>query len=172
MSPREEDGRPVTFENIRLMYRNFSGVKGMYHPEGYRHFSILVEDEKLAKEMEDEGWNIRWPKPLEDGTPRIPLLEVRVLFNWKPPPRVIMISSRGKTTLSEDIVNLLDWADIVHADVVLRPRFWVDERDGGKRKIKAYLKTGYFTIREDELEMKYIDVPESAAAVIMGEEGG
>jgi len=66
-----------------------------------------------------------------------------------------MITSRGRTTLREDDVELLDWADIRIADLIVRPYEWAVN---GKTGIKAYLQSIFVTIDEDALELKYSEV--------------
>jgi hypothetical protein len=85
----------------------------------------------------------------------------------KNPPRIVLITSRGKTNLDESMVSLLDWADIENVDMIVRPYNW---DVNGKTGIKAYVKSLYVTIREDELELKYLDVPDSGQSAIMAPE--
>jgi hypothetical protein len=79
-----------------------------------------------------------------------------------------MLTSRGKTNLDEDMVDILDWADVVKADVIIRPYEW---EVNGKSGVKAYLQSIYVTIEEDDLERKYGDVPDSAASAVIPEMG-
>ena len=79
------------------------------------------------------------------------------------PPKIIIISRRGQTPLSEDEINMLDWAEIETVDVSINPSSW---EVNGAHGIKAYLKSIYVTIVEDELDEKYYDVPDSALSSI------
>jgi hypothetical protein len=63
-----------------------------------------------------------------------------------------MIANGVRTHITEDLVDLLDAVDILNVDLVVRPYKWEVQGNGG---IKAYLKTLFVTIEEDELERKY-----------------
>jgi hypothetical protein len=118
----------------------------------------------LAHRLEADGWNVRWLDPKEEGDERQAYLQVAVSYGVMP-PQIILISSRGKTLLSEESVNILDWADIKAVDLILRPYNW---DVNGKSGVKAYVKSMYVTIHEDEFAAKYYDVPDSAEESIGG----
>lgn len=153
---------PVTLEGVRIIFRNFTGAEGRFNAKGDRNFNVLIDDEN-AKIMAEDGWNIKWLQPREEGDLPQARLEVAVKYGKGAPPKVVLIGSRGKTHLNEDMVAVLDWADIENVDMIIRPYEW---EVNGRSGIKAYLKSIYVTIREDELEMKYLDVPDSAAAAL------
>jgi hypothetical protein len=154
--------QPVVLEDCRIIFRNFSGEEGRYNAKGQRNFNVLLGDEEATRMLAD-GWNVKYLQPREEGEDPQPRLEVSVHFG-KNPPRIVLITSRGKTPLDESMVNLLDYAEITNVDMIIRPYAWeVSDRTG----IKAYLKSIYVTIREDALEKKYLDVPDSAAVAIM-----
>jgi hypothetical protein len=67
----------------------------------------------------------------------------------------VLITSRGRTNLDENAVEMLDWADILNVDLMVRPYEW---NVNGKTGIKAYLQSIYVTIQEDELERKYSEL--------------
>lgn len=147
----------VVIENARIIFRNFAGKEGKYNREGDRNFAVLLDDQ-VAKDMEEDGWNIKWLEPREEGDPRQAYIAVSVNFKGRP-PRIVMITSRGRTPLSEDEVELLDWADIKTTDLILNPYSWAVS---GKSGIKAYLRSMFVTIAEDALELKYADLEDAS----------
>ena len=146
--------RNVVMEDMRIIFRNFAGKEGMYNREGDRNFSVLLDDQ-VATAMAKDGWNVKWLKAREEGEAEQAYLQVSVNFKGRP-PSVVMITSRGRTNLTEDDVELLDWADIRVADLIVRPYDW---SVNGKSGIKAYLQSIFVTIEEDALQLKYGDIP-------------
>jgi hypothetical protein len=141
----------VLMEDVRITFRNFAGREGPYNREGERNFCIIL-DHELATAMENDGWNVKYLKARDEDEEDQPYIQVSVNFKGPLPPRVVMITSRGRTTLDEADVEMLDWADIRMVDAIIRPYEWLVN---GKTGIKAYLKSIYVTIEEDELELKY-----------------
>lgn len=145
----------VLMEGVRIIFRNFSGKEGQYNREGDRNFAVLLDD-KTAEAMAEDGWNIKWLKPREDDEDAQEQAYLQVSLNFKGrPPRIVIITSRGRTNLDEESVEMLDWADIQNVDLIVRPYAW---EVNGKTGIKAYLQSIYATIEEDELEKKYADM--------------
>lgn len=148
----------ATLENVKIAFRNFAGKEGQYNREGDRNFAVLLDDD-IAEQMAKDGWNVKVLKPRdEEDTPQA-YLQVTVGYGGGRPPQVTMISSRGRTNLGEDEVGILDWADISNVDLTIRPYHWTVN---GKSGIKAYLYKIFVTIEEDELDLKYADIPDSA----------
>lgn len=145
----------VMMEGVRIIFRNFSGKEGQYNREGDRNFAVLI-DEKTADAMATDGWNVKVLAPRDDEEGSLPqsYLPVAVNFNGRP-PRIVMITSRNRTTLDESQVETLDWVDIVNVDLIVRPYSW---EVNGKSGIKAYLQSMYITIEEDPLEAKYSEL--------------
>lgn len=149
----------VVMEDVRIVFRNFAGKEGMYNSEGDRNFAVLLDD-KPADDLIKLGWNVKWLKPREmdegdEGDEHAqPYLPVAVGYKGRP-PLIVMITSRGRTNLDEDSVEVLDWADILTVDLIVRPFDWVVN---GKTGRKAYLKSLFVTINEDALELKYSDL--------------
>jgi len=143
----------VVIEDARIILRNFRGAEGQYNREGDRNFAVIL-DEPIAKMMADDGWNVKRFKEREPGEPTQAFLPVTVNFRGRP-PKIVMITSRGRTPLGEDEIELLDWADILTADLIIRPYEWAIN---GKTGISAYLKSLFVTIDEDVLDRKYADL--------------
>lgn len=144
------DRKTFMVEGGRIIFRNFSGRETMYNTRGSRNFAVELEEDAARKMLED-GWNVKFPEPGEEEETRAPHIQVALRFDILP-PKIIMITSTARTVLKEDTVELLDWADIKNADLIANGSEW---SVGGKSGIKAYLKSLYITVEEDELERKY-----------------
>lgn len=141
-------------EDARLVFRNFAGAEGPYNREGDRNFCVLLDPE-TAENMLRDGWNIKFLKSREEGEIDQPYIQVTVGFGKGRPPKLVMITSKGRTDLGEDECEIFDWCDISVADLIIRPYNW---SVGGRGGVKAYLKSLFLTVREDELDLKYADV--------------
>lgn len=149
--------REVVINDARLIFRNFAGKRTEYNAEGRRNFCVVLDNE-IAQKMADDGWNVKWPKTVDpDRDPLPPYIQVAVRFD-NYPPAVYLVTSRGKTRLDEDTVSGLDWAEIEKVDLKITGSQW---QHGNKTGIKAYLKSMFVTIVEDELEMRYADIPDA-----------
>lgn len=147
----------IRIENADIRFKNFSGAEGQFNPAGRRNFCVLF-DEQQAEELMAAGWNIRMLRPQDEGDAPQPYMQVAVSFS-NVPPKVVLITSRGKTQLDEETINMLDYAKFANVDLAISPYHW---QVSGRSGVKAYLKTMYVTLEEDEFESKYIDVPDSA----------
>lgn len=152
------------FEGVRLIFKNFTGRETMYNQAGSRNFGILLTPEQ-ADYLSSNGWNVKTTKEREGDDGEVlgnePFLPVAVGYKGRP-PTVVLISSRGRTNLGQDEVEMLDYADIADVDVMVRAYDWVLKSGASGRK--AYLKSIYVTINEDELALKYADVPHVSSA--------
>lgn len=143
-------------DDAQIRFRNFSGNPGQYNAQGQRNFCVLLPDD-IAEVMKGDGWNIKYLKAREEGDKEQAYIKVKVNFAGPRPPKIWMITSRGRRQLDEDMVSILDWADFAKVDLIMSPyKYDVN----GNQGVSAYLQTIFVTIREDELEQRYADVPE------------
>ncbi len=150
-----QNDNTVLMEGVRIIFRNFSGKEGQYNREGDRNFAVLLDD-KVAAAMADDNWNVKWLRPRTEEEGETPQAYLPISVNFKGrPPRIVLITSRGRTNLDEDQVEMLDWVDIITVDLIVRPYEWTVNQKSG---VKAYLQSIYVTIEEDALELKYSEL--------------
>lgn len=142
----------VLMEGVRIVFRNFEGKEGPYNKAGDRNFAVLLDPE-VAKMMAEDGWNVKWLKPREEDEIEEEQAYLPVSLRYDVfPPNVTLVTSHNRTQLDESTIEMLDYADIVNVDLIVRPYTWqVNQKTG----IKAYVKTMFVTIEEDALVRKY-----------------
>lgn len=145
-----DEVKTFMIEDAPIIFRNFAGKEGQYNREGDRNFAVILPEDVAAR-MLDDGWNVRYLEPREEGDVPTPYISVSVNFKNRP-PRVVMLTSTTRTQLDEESVEILDWADIQTADLIARGYDW---NVNGKTGTKAYLQSLFVTIEEDALERKY-----------------
>lgn len=141
----------ISIEGAKIMFRNFRGEPDKFNREGKRSFCVAIEDPVMANELRADGWNVKQLKPHEEGDDPLDYIQVAVSYG-NVPPKIYLITSAGKTLLDEDTVETVDYADIENVDLIIRPYEW---EVNGKTGVKAYAKTMYITIVEDEFASKY-----------------
>ena len=146
----------LVIENAHLLFRSFSGRESKYNRAGQRNFCVYIEDPDDAKRLEEDGWNIRVRAPREEGEEPRYYLQVAVSFE-NIPPTVYMITKRKKVRLDEESIDTLDFAEIRNVDLTIRPYNWVIQEGTKNEKsgVKAYLRSLYVVIEEDEFAEKY-----------------
>lgn len=150
MAKQRIEERPM-FENCKIIFRNFKGEQSQYNRAGDRNFCVVIEDAAVADRLAADGWNIKHLPPLDEGDEGTSYLPVALSFS-NVPPTVVMLSSKGRTHLDESTIDILDYAEIENVDLIVNPYNW---EVNGKSGVKAYVKSMYVTIREDELARKY-----------------
>mgnify|MGYP003428549536 FL=1 len=148
------------FRDTQLAYRNFTGKPGPYNEEGVRSFSVML-DEELAKDLMDQGLNIKPMKNYDDdGADQLYHLPVAVSYRIRP-PRIYMVTGDGqrmplrKTLMPEDSLEMMDNLEFSAVHLVVAISNYTVRGSSGK---KAYLQSLFGHVAMDPLEEEYATV--------------
>lgn len=146
----------VIVENGRFIFdTNFSGdPKKDRFGNDERKANLVIPDIDLARELIDEGFNVRLTKPREgEEEGFVPRYFVKVKLNYKStwPPKVYLVTDEDKSVLlDEESVACLDdiWVDRVNA---------VLNRYEGPNGKSLYVKSMevYQKVDDDPISAKY-----------------
>ena len=143
----------LQIDDARIIYRNFSGVGSKFNREGDRNFAIYIDDEDIANELKERGWNVKIKPPREDGDDPCMFLPVKIKFNDRG-PSVYLVTGNKKTPLNENTVSCLDDIDILSVDLDIRPYDWeVNDKTGRT----AYLQSIWVTQEVDRFASRMMD---------------
>lgn len=142
----------ILIENANIRFRNFAGRERDFNSAGDRNFCVFVDPDQAA-DLKAAGWNVKQLRAREEGDIPQDYLQVKVSYkNAQRPPKCVLVSSGGRRDLGQQEVELLDAVDIKKVDLIVNPYEWTVNGNTG---VKAYLKSIFVTINEDELDLKY-----------------
>lgn len=148
----------ISIENTRPIFiTNFSGdpERDRFGSEA-RQLNLVIPDEEQARDLVDEGFNVKQTKPREDdGDEFEPTYYINVKLNYNSdyPPRVYLVSGDAEPVLlDEESVDMLDRCYILNINVVLNPYY--NQRTDRK---SLYVRTMYVEqdIEEDPFATRY-----------------
>lgn len=164
---RDRPSKNLVFRGMALLFENFTGAKSEFNREGDRNFCVVLPED-VALELADRGFNVK-KRESREGDSFVYHLRVKINFGSKKPPVIYMVTNRGKTLLTEEMLYLLDVATIEYADLDVNPYEWSNHNGSGTT---VYLNEGYFHLYQSELSRAYEDVQDTNALTNFQEENG
>jgi hypothetical protein len=140
----------LTIEDAKIIFRNFEGREDKFNRAGNRNFAVLIEDKETALNLINDDWNLKVLKPRTPDDSIVYYLPVSV--NMEGNVSIKLVTNKNVNSLDAESVSTLDYIEIESADLIIRPYDW---EVNGKTGRKAYLKTAYITMMEDEFADKY-----------------
>ncbi len=148
----------ISIENTKFIFRtNFSGDpdRDNYGSDA-RKANIIIPNHMLARELIDEGFNVKQTRPKEgeeEGfVPRY-FITVMVNFDTEWPPKIYLVSGDAEpVALDEESIDMLDKCYVLNVNVVLNP--YLNKRTGRK---SLYVRTMYVEqdIEDDPFAARY-----------------
>lgn len=149
----------LQIRDARITHRNFEGRGDKYNREGDRNFSLIIPDQEIAEALQNDvnrygvGWNVKIRDPREEGGDPFMFLKVKVKFNDRGP--VVYLNTNGRVTkLDEEAIACLDYMDISHIDLNIRP---YDDEMRGVPYRSAYLQSMEVFQNIDSIAARYAE---------------
>lgn len=142
----------LQIDDAKIIYRNFAGAGSKFNREGDRNFAVLIEDEAVAEQLTNEGWNVKIKPPRDEEDSPFMYLPVKVKFNDRGPSVYLKSGNATPTRLDEESVACLDEIDILGVDLDIRPFDW---EVNGKTGRTAYLQSIYVTQEVDRFASRF-----------------
>jgi len=137
---------------IDVLYMNLAGAPDKFNPNGQDgNFWVVLTEEK-ANELAEKGFNVREFEN-RDGDTEL-RLQVFAKFEFYPPNIFMVNSNDKKTKINEEDLSLIDSAELDEINLIISPYHW---EFGGKKGVKAYIRTAYFKIVEDVFSRRFSD---------------
>ena len=141
----------LQIDDARIIYRNFSGAESKFNRKGDRNFAVVIDDQQLAEDLRNDGWNIKIRPPRDIDDEPFMYLPVKIKFNDRG-PNVYLVTGDRMNRLDEDSIDCLDNVDILEVDLDVRPYDW---EINGKEGRTAYLQSIKVAQRVDRFAAEY-----------------
>lgn len=148
----------ICIENTKFIWTtNFSGDPSRDNfGSDARKVSIIIPDHMQAKELIDEGFNVRMTSPRdgeEEGFVPTYFVSVNVNYDTNWPPKIYLVSGDAEPVLlDEETVGMLDRCSVRNVNVVLNPYY-----NTKTRRNSLYVRTMYVeqNIEDDPFANRY-----------------
>ena len=142
----------LQINDARIVFRNFAGEGSKFNREGDRNFAVVIEDEQLANELAENGWNVKIKPPRDEDDSPFTFLPVKVKFNDRGPVIYLKSGNADPVKLNEGTVGNIDQIDILSVSMDIRPYNW---EVNGKTGRTAYLQSIFVTQDVDRFAARF-----------------
>lgn len=159
----------LSLNDLQFIYRkNFAGAAVGFDDEGDRNFNAILPDPQQALAMEADGWPVKRTKPGKNHPnpeEHIEQFYIKVNIGYKfRPPTIWMIrevdGQQKGTVITEKNISLLDSADFIRVDAVVRA---VHYDNNGNTGYKVWLSEFYGTVQTTEVGNRYAFLMEDSS---------
>lgn len=159
----------VTFKDVEMRWKNFSGKTDDFNPQGKRFFHIVLNEEMVNElrnvELTTKSGKIVRGANVKTHVPKSgegdPMYTLKVLIGDFFPEEVIRVTPTNRMKLTEDTIGNLDREYIEKAKVMVTLTPY--ERPGNTG-ITAYCRKLAVWIKEDNFDEDFRDIPEVGSA--------
>ncbi len=141
-----ENNKIVSIENTRFIFEtNFSGDPRRDKFGSDKRYANIIIPEELARELADEGFNVRNTEPKDSEYEKTYFVRASVNYDSKFPPRIFLVSGDNPPEqLDSESVGIIDTMYIKNVNVILS-KYYNVKMD----KWSLYVRTMYV---EQELD--------------------
>ena len=132
----------LQFDDVEIIWPNFSGKPDKYNRDGKRSFNIIIPTEEMKKALEAEGWSVKTKAETDEYEDPLYYMPIKIMYHDEEyahlDPIITLITGRSQNELDEETIGMLDHIDIIeipHMDI--SPYDW---EVNGKTGRSAYLK--------------------------------
>jgi len=125
-----QNDKLVNIEGASFIFMtNFSGdpARSGKYPSTTRQANLVIPDVDLARDLIDEGFNVKLTKPREgeeEGFVPTYFTTIKVNYQVKYPPKIYLVAGDAEPQLlDENTIDVLDKIRVKNVDVTLNKRF-------------------------------------------------
>lgn len=157
------DADRIDFE---ILFCNLEGRKDAYNTRGDRSFRLKINDKEFAKQLADEGWNIKIYTPKNEEYDPYYYMTVKTKFRVDSEtvyrdPEIHLVNSKNDITCGPQNMQDIDAAFKSHkvqrVDLVINPSPWKNPAIGKGEGISAYVDEMWVEIQDSPFASRYSD---------------
>lgn len=157
------DADRVDFE---ILFCNLEGRKDAYNTRGDRSFRLKINDKEFAKQLADEGWNIKIYTPKNEEYDPYYYMDVKTKFrvdseNVYQDPEIHRVNAKNDILCGPQNMHDIDAAfksrKVQRVDLVINPYYWQHPGMGKGEGVTAYIREMWIEVQESPFASRYSD---------------